>query len=171
MKTMQAVKEDDAKRVLSAAFDFLATDPRIQAPKRAVIGWCFGGGWSLEAALEHPEIDAAVMYYGMPETDPARLKTLHAHLLGVFANKDTFITPAIVDDFEKALGEAGVDAQILRYDADHAFANPSGQHYDEPAATDAWAHVETFLRTQLAGSGAERATVQTHDGHAPRACH
>ena len=168
MTMMKAVKEEDAQRVLGAAVDFLASDPRIQAPRRAVIGWCFGGGWSLETALEHPELDAAVMYYGMPETDVARLRSLH-HLLGIFANKDTFITPAIVDGFEKSLKEAGVDATILRYDADHAFANPSGERYDEAAAADAWAHVVDFLHQHLDGDE-PNAMREAAPGHA-RACH
>jgi carboxymethylenebutenolidase len=145
MKIMQGVQEDEAKRILSAAIAYLADDPRIQAPRRAVIGWCFGGGWSLETAIEHPELDAAVMYYGSPETDPGRLAQVHARLLGVFANQDANITPDVVDGFEKALEEAGVDAQILRYDAEHGFANPSGAHYDEADARDAWEHVVAFL--------------------------
>ncbi|MBX7083248.1 MAG: dienelactone hydrolase family protein, partial [Nannocystaceae bacterium] len=38
-----------------------------------------------------------------------------------------------------------------RYDADHAFANPSSGRYDEAAAADAWAHVRRFLATHLRG--------------------
>ena len=34
--------------MITAALDFLATDARVQAQTRAVIGWCFGGGWSLQ---------------------------------------------------------------------------------------------------------------------------
>lgn len=152
MATMQKVQEADAKATIDAAVQFLQTDPRVQAPKLAVIGWCFGGGWSLEAALDHPEIDAAVMYYGMPETDVARLKEMHAKLLGIFANQDGHITPQVVDDFEKALGEAGADAHLYRYDADHAFANPSGAHYDENDAADAWEKVITFLQQTISAT-------------------
>ena len=61
----------------------------------------------------------------------------------------TGIPPAEVDKFETALGEAKVDAKILRYDADHAFANPSGAKYDQAAATSAWAEVEKFLAANL----------------------
>jgi carboxymethylenebutenolidase len=90
-----------------------------------------------------------VMYYGHPVTDPAELKRIKAELLGIFGNKDKAIPPAKVDELEKALKEAGVRATILRYDADHAFANPSQARYDEKSAADAWAKVRPFLASKL----------------------
>ena len=66
-------------------------------------------------------------------------------MLGIFANKDTHITPASVDAFEAGLAKADVKHSIHRYDADHAFGNPSGPRYDEAAAADAWAKVLAFL--------------------------
>jgi carboxymethylenebutenolidase len=149
MALMGAVDEPTANAVIAAAIDHLAEDPAILAPKRAVMGWCFGGGWSLEAALDHPELDAAIMYYGMPETDVMRLRTLEPALLGIFANRDGHITPQVVDELEAALAEAGKPAEIHRYDADHAFANPSNPGYDEANAAAAWAEVVEFLRAHL----------------------
>ncbi len=147
MAAMKAVDETTAKTVISAAIDFLGKDPRIQAPKRAVIGWCFGGGWSLQTALAHPELDGVIMYYGMLETDPAKLGVIKGRLLGMFGNQDKGIPPAEVDKFEAALKQAGVRAEIHRYDAPHAFANPSNPHYDQASAADAWSHVLAFLAT------------------------
>ncbi len=149
MALMGKVDEAEANAVIAAAITYLAEDPAILAPRRAVMGWCFGGGWSLEAALDHPELDAAIMYYGMPETDVSRLRTLEPALLGVFAERDGHITPEVVDQFEAALGEAGKPAELLRYDADHAFANPSNPAYDEANAADAWAKVVAFLEANL----------------------
>jgi carboxymethylenebutenolidase len=103
----------------------------------------------LQTALAHPELDAAVIYYGQLETDPKALAAIDARLLGVFANRDKGIPPSQVDAFEAGLKQAGVDARILRYDADHAFANPSGARYDQPAAADAWQQVEAFLAATL----------------------
>jgi carboxymethylenebutenolidase len=149
MAAMKTVKTEDAKRVISAAVDFLKNDARVKAPQEAVIGWCFGGGWSLETAMDHPELDAAVIYYGQLDTDPANLKKIKAHLLGIFANQDKGIPPAEVDKFETALKEAGVDATIKRYDADHAFANPSGPRYDQEDAAAAWQELVDFLRATM----------------------
>jgi carboxymethylenebutenolidase len=145
MEAMKAVDEQKAAQTITAAIDFLKTDPRIQAPKRAVIGWCFGGGWSLQTALAHPELDGAIIYYGMLVTDPAKLSAIKARVVGIFGDKDKGIPPPEVDKFEAALEEAHVKHDIYRYDAEHAFANPSNPHYDQPSAGNAWNHVLAFL--------------------------
>jgi len=146
MKAMKAVDETKAAATISAALELAKTDPRIRATKRAVIGWCFGGGWSMQTALAHPELDGAIIYYGQLETDPAKLAAIKGKVLGVFANKDRGIPPAVVDRFEAALAQAKVPAEIHQYDAEHAFANPSNPRYDETSAADAWAHVLAFLQ-------------------------
>jgi carboxymethylenebutenolidase len=145
MAAMKGVDQDKAKATIGAAIDFVTKDPRIAAKKRAVIGWCFGGGWSLQTALAHPELDGVIMYYGQLETDPSKLGVIKGKLLGVFGNRDKGIPPAEVDKFEAALKQANVRASIYRYDAEHAFANPSNPKYDETSAGDAWSHVLAFL--------------------------
>ena len=124
---------------------------KAQNPGRiATIGWCMGGGESLKASLRNADnVDATVMYYGFPVDDPAKLKTLRGPVLGIFANKDKAITPEVVDQFEKALTEAGVKHEFHRYDADHAFANPSGGRYNPDAAKDAWKKTTAFLSATL----------------------
>jgi carboxymethylenebutenolidase len=145
MKQVKAVEPAKAIGVIKSAFDFLATDPRIKATKRAVIGWCFGGAYSLEAALALPQLDGAIIYYGQLETDPEKLKAIKAKLLGIFGTQDKGIPPEQVAKFEAALKQAGVRAEIHSYDAPHAFANPSNPKYDEKASADAWTHVLAFL--------------------------
>ena len=149
MTTMKKVDNAKAAATIAAALDFLAKDPRVTAPKRGVIGWCFGGGWSLQTALEHSGLDAAVIYYGQLETDVVKLRAIKAKVLGIFGTRDKGIPIAEVDKFEAGLRTSGIDAAIHRYDADHAFANPSGQKYDEASAGDAWAKVLAFLRKTL----------------------
>lgn len=151
MSLMKAVDAPTAASILSAAHDYLQQDPRIRADKQGVIGWCFGGGWSLRHAIATPDLDAAVIYYGHPEMDPEQLGRIEAPLLAVFANNDQSITPEIVDAFEKAVGDAGKSMELYRYDADHAFANPSSARYDEVSASDAWAKVRVFLEAELEG--------------------
>jgi len=145
MSYMKGLDEAGSAQVMSAALEFLASDPRIKATRRAVIGWCFGGGWSLKTALTHPELDAAILYYGRLESDPARLAAIKAEVLGIFGNRDQGIPPADVDAFDAGLTKAGVRHAIVRYDADHAFANPSNPKYDQKAAGDAWEHVKALL--------------------------
>src|ERR1700682_5510568 len=118
--------------------------------KIAAIGWCMGGGESLKASLNDPkDVDATVMYYGMPETDVAKLKKLHGPLLGIWAKRDGWITPDKVAAFDKALTEAGVKHEFHSYDADHAFANPSSGKYQAEAAKDAWEKTKAFLAANI----------------------
>lgn len=145
MAIMKTVDPAKATRTLRAALDFANTDPRIAATKRASIGWCFGGRWSLEAAIANADLDGAIIYYGKPETDPARLGTIKARVLGIFGLRDQGIPMKDVDAMEAAMKQANVRVQIHRYDAEHAFANPSNPHYDEKNAADAWARVLEFL--------------------------
>ena len=146
MARMKAVDAGAAMGTLQAGVQAL----RGPADRKlGVVGWCFGGGWSLRTALATPDLDAAVMYYGKVETDAAALASLQAPLLGVFANHDQGIPVETVDAFEAALGEAGKEATILRYDAQHAFANPSNAHYDEQKAGEAWERVRAFLGETL----------------------
>ena len=118
--------------------------------KIATIGWCMGGGESLKASLNDPDdVAATVMYYGMPETDVAKLKKLRGPLLGIWAKKDGWITPDKVAAFDKALTEADVKHEFHSYDADHAFANPSSGRYQGEAAKDAWEKTKAFLAANI----------------------
>lgn len=116
-----------------------------------VIGWCFGGGWSLRTALAFPDkVDAAVIYYGRLTTDKAELKALSSPVLGIFGALDKGIPVETVREFEAALDALDKEAAIHVYEgADHAFANPSGTRYNEVAAEDSWAKTLAFFDENL----------------------
>lgn len=137
-----------AAAILRRADEFLK---QRGAPKVGVIGWCFGGGWSLATAIDLPQgIDAAVMYYGQPEKDRARLERLRAPLLGFFGAADQSIPAAAVREMEGALKQLGKQVEIHVYDgAGHAFANPSGTNYRPAAAEDAWSRTRAFFKQYL----------------------
>jgi carboxymethylenebutenolidase len=124
---------------------------RIGAGRIGTIGWCFGGGWSLQAGLRMPDaIDATVIYYGRLVTDEAELEPIRAPILGIFGDLDRGIPVESVRAFEAALENLGKEAEIHVYEgADHAFANPSGTRYDERAATDAWGKTLAFFAAHL----------------------
>ena len=154
MATMKKVDDAKARAVLVAAHRFLVEDERVKAPRTASIGWCFGGGWSMQAAMALPELDAAVVYYGHVPTDAKAFAPVKAHVLGVFGNQDEGIPPKHVDAFDAALTAAGVKHRILRYDAPHAFANPSSPAYHATEAAAAWAEARAFLRAELSPGAA-----------------
>jgi carboxymethylenebutenolidase len=114
------------------------------------IGWCMGGGWSLQTALlAGKQAGGCVMYYGMPEKDLSKLKNLNCDVLGIFAKKDDYITPAIVAQFEKDMQAVHKILMVKSYDAVHAFANPSNPNHDKEAAEDAYKLVMTFFKERI----------------------
>jgi carboxymethylenebutenolidase len=121
------------------------------APRVASLGWCFGGGWSLNTALLFPEdLDAAVIYYGQVTDDEARLSPLEVPILGLFGSEDRGIKVDSVRRFEAALERLGKNYEIHVYEgAGHAFANPSGNNFNAGYADDAWNRTLDFLRGHL----------------------
>jgi carboxymethylenebutenolidase len=121
------------------------------AKKLGVVGWCFGGGWSLGTTLLMPgKIDGTVIYYGHLETDPAKLAAIKHPVLGLFGAEDKSIPVDSVRAFESALKKQGTPVEIKIYDgAGHAFANPSGGSYRPDAAKDAWQRTTAFLARTL----------------------
>jgi carboxymethylenebutenolidase len=99
--------------------------------------------------MEVPELDAAVMYYGHPVTEPEQLKSIRAPLLAIFGTKDPSIPEDMVDAFQQALDTAGVRHRVLRFEAEHAFANPSAKNYDARSASGAWQQAQLFLENHL----------------------
>jgi carboxymethylenebutenolidase len=150
MKLVQATMANraPAEENLKRAAAYLE---RNGAAKLGTVGWCFGGGWSLQAALLMPDqVDATVIYYGRVVADKEQLAKLRAPILGLFGDKDGAIPVDSVRAFEKTLGELGKPAEIHIYPgADHAFANSSGGNYNASAATDAWAKTTAFFKKFL----------------------
>ena len=148
MALMQAKDEAFGDRLEEAGIEWLKANGG--GAKVATLGWCMGGTESLKSSLHDPkDVDVTVMYYGAPVTDVAKLKTLRGPLLGIWGNKDQNFTPEKVAAFDKALTEAGVKHEFHAYDADHAFANPSGGRYNGEAAQDAWEKTKAFLAANL----------------------
>ncbi|HZY38992.1 MAG TPA: dienelactone hydrolase family protein [Mucilaginibacter sp.] len=144
-KYMQGVKEDRAQAIIKGAITYAGPKAHI-----ATIGWCFGGGWSLQTALlAGKQAIACVMYYGMPEQDINKLKTLNCDVLGNFANKDQWINPKVVAKFQDDMKAAGKNITVHEFDADHAFANPSNPIYNSQATTEAYGYTLAFLKPRL----------------------
>jgi carboxymethylenebutenolidase len=151
MKLVEGLDPAVATQKLVTALGWLESHERSSG-KIATIGWCFGGGWSLNASLARP-VDATVLYYGNVDKTAAELKTLHGPVLGHFGMQDQNITREMVERFQKAMEEAGKGnlLQVYWYDADHAFANPTGGRYDADDARLAWDRTLEFLKMRLAG--------------------
>ena len=112
------------------------------------IGWCFGGGWSLNASLAAPA-EATIIYYGNVAKTAADLGPLKGPVLGHFATADGWINQAMVDGFASAMKAAGKSLEAHWYEADHAFANPTSARYDAGDAKLAWQRSLAFLKANL----------------------
>lgn len=111
------------------------------------VGWCFGGMWSLQTAiLAGPQAKGSVMYYGRPETNMEKLKSIQCDIIGFFGNKDQSPSPAMVNAFEQNMKDAGKSLSVNRYDAGHGFANPSNPSFNAAAKEDAYAKSIAFLK-------------------------
>jgi len=125
------------------------------ASQIAVVGYGFGGGWSLNAAIAMPErIDAAVMFYGRVSENEEVLATIEVPLLGFFGGADNTIPVESVKNFEAALQNLGKPSEINVYpNAKNGFANPGSRHYYQNLAEISWRRMIEFLHQNL---GAER---------------
>ena len=144
-KLIQSVKTERAVSIIKGAYNYAGSQAKV-----FTIGWCFGGGWSLQASLlGGNQAAGCVMYYGMPEKDINKLKELHCDVIGFFANKDGGITPQVVEEFKTNMKDAGKKVTIYQYDADHAFANPSNPHFNKEATEDAYAKTLAFIKERM----------------------
>lgn len=116
----------------------------------ASLGWCFGGGQSLQLSLSETELNATIIYYGSLTTDESELQNVDGPVLGIFGAEDSSIPVETVEEFNQTLGDLGVEREIYVYDgAPHAFANPSGERFHPEATRDAWNKTLRFLDEQL----------------------
>ena len=85
----KAVDAGVATDTLVSWVEWLRRHPKATG-KVATIGWCFGGGWSLDASIATP-VDATIIYYGRVDQPADRLARLHGPVLGHFATRDQWI--------------------------------------------------------------------------------
>ncbi|HRI78180.1 MAG TPA: dienelactone hydrolase family protein [Cyclobacteriaceae bacterium] len=144
-KMMQEFKMTRGESIIKGAIAYAGSKAKI-----GTIGWCFGGGLSLQASLiAANQAAACVMYYGMPEDNVEKLKTLNCDVLNIFAAKDKRINQDVITKFEGNMKAAGKNLTVKKYDADHGFANPSNPIFDKDATEDAYKNSVDFFKTRL----------------------
>lgn len=150
-KLMMALQIDQAEKDLRGAVDYLLNHEATTGNKGGVIGFCMGGALALYAATKNPNIGACVVFYGgHPKVKPD-LPNLHAPVLGIYGERDGFVTPDSVRQLERQLKELGKSVEIHIYpNVDHAFFNDQRPEvYDEKASQDAWRRTIQFFATHL----------------------
>ena len=142
MKLMRGTDMGRMTAIIQGAIKHAGTNANIYS-----VGWCFGGMWSLQTAiLAGPQAKGAVMYYGRPESNMDKLKSIQCDVIGFFGNLDQSPSPTMVNEFEANMKLAGKNLTVNRYEAGHGFANPSNPSYNAAAKADAYTKAITFLK-------------------------
>jgi carboxymethylenebutenolidase len=143
---------DAAGQDIRGAVQFL----KKESPKVGVTGFCMGGALTVLSAVNVPEADAFVTWYGYPPLEYVDASKVKKPLMGHWATQDEFFVIAKVDELEKKLRDAGVKYEFHRYDAKHAFANETADSkglpplkYDAKAAELAWKRTMEFFAKNL----------------------
>jgi carboxymethylenebutenolidase len=143
-----SLDQDIAIQNMKSAVTYLKT--RENTGKVASLGWCFGGGQSLQLALSGERLDATVIYYGKLITKKSKLSLIKWPVLGIFGEEDTSIHVETVKEFKSILEQLGIENEIYIYPhVGHAFANPTGTNYSPNEAEDAWEKTLIFLNKHL----------------------
>lgn len=133
------------ENIVKAAIAYAGADAKIYT-----VGWCFGGGWSLQSSLlAGKQAAGCIMYYGRPENNVERLKNINCDVIGFFGTQDKGIPMETVDAFENNMKTAGKNISIHKYEAGHGFANPSNPVFNKTAKEDAHAKAIAFLKARM----------------------
>jgi carboxymethylenebutenolidase len=145
--------QNESTSNLLAAVNYLKTQNNVDKTKIASLGWCFGGGQSLQLALNtNPQnpLAATVLYYGNLVTDEKTLSAIKWPVLGIFGSLDQSIPVFQVQSFKKALDADNITNEIYIYEGvGHAFANPTGGSFAPAELKDAWNKTLDFLEQHV----------------------
>ncbi|MFM2120070.1 MAG: hypothetical protein RL722_1538 [Pseudomonadota bacterium] len=144
---------DAAGQDVRGAVQFL----KQRSAKVGVTGYCMGGALTVLSLCNVPEVDAGVVWYGMPPVDYVDASRIKAPMQAHWATQDEFFAIAAVDVLEEKLRAAGVSLESHRYLARHAFANETAvgpqrlpaTQYDPVWASQAWDRTMRFFGRHL----------------------
>jgi len=150
-EVMRGLPQDRADRDLLAAADYLRSLQNVDPKRVGSIGWCMGGGYSLDLALADPRLAATVINYGHLATSVDSMKKIHASILGIFGGQDRGIPVDDVGNFEKQMKQLGKPIEVVIFpDAGHGFENPNNKtSYRADDAAEAWKKTVAFLQRTL----------------------
>jgi len=148
-KLMMALNIGEAEKDLRGASTYLLS--QSSAKKLGVVGFCMGGQLALFAASKNEAIGACVDFYGIhPNVEPD-YANVKGPVLGLFAEKDAYVSPEVVQKLEAVLKQGGIETDFTIYPGvDHGFFNDTRKEvHDVAAAADAWNRVQAFFGKHL----------------------
>lgn len=150
-RLMMGLEIPRAARDLDGAVQALLGHEAVEGGRVGAIGFCMGGQLALFAATRNPRIGAVVDFYGIHPNITLELSGLEAAVLGIFAERDTFVPPEAARKLEADLRANGIETDFEVFEGvDHAFMNETRPDaYDAAAAARAWEKTVGFLRAEL----------------------
>ncbi len=136
---------------LDGAVQALLGHDAVEGSKVGAVGYCMGGQLALYAATRNPRIGAVADFYGVHPNVTLDLSGLEAAVLGIFAERDGFVTPEAAAKLEADLEGAGIRTSFHVFPGvDHAFFNDTRPDvYDAETAARAWSETLAFFRAEL----------------------
>ena len=142
------IPKDRLTQDLVQAIAHLQTQSFVQTGKIASVGFCFGGGMSINLAC-HASLAASVIFYGENPHPIELVEHIACPVLGLYGAEDMRINMHL-DELVKAMVTYKKDFEMRIYpNAAHAFFNDTTPMYQEAAARDAWERVLRFYKRTL----------------------
>jgi carboxymethylenebutenolidase len=159
LKIVLAVPRKQLLGDIEAAIDWAEKRPGARADKVGITGFCWGGGVVYQAAATHPDIDAAVPWYGsltrpLADTPPVTgfdvAKDIKVPFLGLYGETDQNPKPEDVKKLVEMLKPHNPTAEAVIYPgAGHAFFADYRPSYNATAAADGWKRCTEFFDKHL----------------------
>lgn len=151
MNLVKSLPKDRAITDLKSAYNYLYNMPEVDNKKIGSIGWCFGGGYSFQAALNLPNLKTCVINYGGLSSDENVIKNIHCPVLCNYGDEDKAIPPSEVKAFDAAAKKVGLNVKVNFFPGvGHAFMNPGNKMgYKKEIADEAWKDIYAFLEKTL----------------------
>jgi carboxymethylenebutenolidase len=110
-----------------------------------------GGQLALFAATLNPSVGATVNFYGIHPNVKPDYTRLSGPVLGLFAEKDGFVTPQVAREVDAAIKAAGKQSDIHVYPGvDHGFFNDERPEvHNKAAGDDAWRRTLAFFHQHV----------------------
>lgn len=137
---------------VAAALAHLRSLPGANLKAFFTVGFCFGGGNSLQQAAEHHGLSGVIAFYGSPTRArsgaPApieRIRDFECPVLGLYGGSDQSIPVEDVQKFDAALAQANIEHEVHVYpNTPHSFFDRTYDQYTEESA-NAWQRMIAFI--------------------------
>ncbi len=139
----------EAVSEIQRGIDYLQGQAYVAGPQVGVVGFCMGGGLTLQTALAEEDLGAGVAFYGRP-LEPDQAGNVKGPIMGHFGAEDGGIPVEEVQAMDEAFDAANIENEIYIYEgAPHAFFNETRDSYRPEAAEEAWARTLSWFNTHL----------------------